>query len=239
MLLCGWALAAYIAVSASMTRSSTDCPGSATRRPMLVPQVMRRSPISRLSPRALRILLATRRALTRLDFGSITANSSPPRRATVSVSRTACCSRREITRRTSSPALWPNVSLMPLKESRSRTSSAGGSLAPGRLRKGVAQDRVERRPVGKLGQRVGQRHPFELDLGFAQHRRSAFDAFLEFLVDGLQVIGHQVDPGNDRGDVVPGTGVRESGSSGHRRRFGRCLRRGHAAWGPADQYSLV
>ena len=112
-------------------------------------------------------------------------------------------------------------------------------FAPGRLGKGVAQDRVERRPVGKLGQRVGQRHPLELDLGFAQHRRPAFDAFLEFLVDGLQVVGHQVDPGDDRGDVVPGTGVREYGWSGHRRRSGRCLRRGRAAWGPADQSSLV
>ena len=124
--LCGWALAAYIAVSASITRSSTDWPGSATRTPMLVPQVIRRSPISRLSLSAFRILLATRRARTRLDLGSMTANSSPPSRATVSVTRTASWSRRAITRRTSSPALWPSVSLMPLKESRSRISRAGG-----------------------------------------------------------------------------------------------------------------
>ena len=77
---------------------------------------------------------------------------------------------------------------------------------------GVAQDRVECRPVGKLGQWVGQRHAFEFHLRLAQHGRSAFDPLLELLVDGLQVISHQVDAGNDGGDVVTGPRRRDPGA---------------------------
>ena len=85
-------------------------------------------------------------------------------------------------------------------------------LAPRGLGQGMAQDRVECCPVGELCQGVGQRHALELDLRLSQHGRAAFDPLLQLLVDGLQVISHQVDAGNDGGDVVPGPGMRDPGA---------------------------
>ena len=165
MLLCGWALAAYMAVSASMTRSSTDWPGSATRRPMLVPQVIRRSPISRLSPSALRILLATRRARTRFDLGSMTANSSPPRRATVSVVPDRFLQPpgdhpEDVIPRAVSQRVVDALERVEIEDQQRRRH-----FAPGRLREGMAQHRVQCGPVGQLGQRIRQRHPLEAQPG--------------------------------------------------------------------------
>ena len=54
----------------------------------------------------------------------MTANSSPPSRASVSSSRSSSFSRGPIWRSTSSPAWWPSVSLSSLKPSRSINSSA-------------------------------------------------------------------------------------------------------------------
>ena len=97
-----------------------------------------------------------------------------------------------------------------LEESRSRTSRAGG-ISP-RDVSARAWLRTELSAVLLASWVSGSEgHPLELDLGLAQHRRPAFDAFLEFLVDGLQVVGHQVDPGDDRSDVVPGTGMGNPG----------------------------
>ena len=65
---------------------------------------------------------------------SITANSSPPRRATVSAGRTQARRRSATATSSSSPTAWPSVSLTVLKSSRSMnstaTSPASGSRAP-------------------------------------------------------------------------------------------------------------
>ena len=54
------------------------------------------------------------------------ANSSPPSRAAVSPARMHPRMRRATSTRTSSPATWPNVSLIALKSSRSRRSTEHG-----------------------------------------------------------------------------------------------------------------
>ena len=56
--------------------------------------------------------------------GSSSVNSSPPRRARVSPSRTASCTRLPMARSRSSPTECPSESLMCLKRSRSRNSTA-------------------------------------------------------------------------------------------------------------------
>ena len=57
---------------------------------------------------------------------SSTANSSPPRRATVSSGRTASRSRCATICRSRSPVWWPRVSLTSLNRSRSRTNKRDG-----------------------------------------------------------------------------------------------------------------
>ena len=57
----------------------------------------------------------------------IMANSSPPRRATVSASRTLSARRRETSTSSRSPTTWPRMSLTSLKRSRSSISTAKGS----------------------------------------------------------------------------------------------------------------
>ena len=52
------------------------------------------------------------------------ANSSPPKRAAVSVARMLVARRSATSRRTSSPAAWPRLSLIVLKSSRSRKMTA-------------------------------------------------------------------------------------------------------------------
>ena len=60
--------------------------------------------------------------------GSITTNSSPPRRATVSPSRTQATSRLEACLSSASPRSWPRVSLICLKRSMSMNISAPSRL---------------------------------------------------------------------------------------------------------------
>lgn len=60
------------------------------------------------------------------QFSRRTPNSSPPRRARVFVSRRLCSSRRLTSHSISSPAGWPQVSLMSLNWSRSMYSRAAG-----------------------------------------------------------------------------------------------------------------
>ena len=88
-----------------------------------------------------------------LRSSSMTTNSSPPSRATVSPSRThaarrwaTCCSSR-------SPMSWPRVSLRVLKLSRSMNSSAPCRCA------GAGSDRLvqpvdQQAAVGQTGQRI-------------------------------------------------------------------------------------
>ena len=60
----------------------------------------------------------------RCKSSRITTNSSPPRRATVSSSRTVRVSRSATRRSTASPTGWPRLSLIFLKWSRSRNNKA-------------------------------------------------------------------------------------------------------------------
>ena len=85
---------------------------------------------------------------------SSTANSSPPRRATVSEERVVltmrcatACSRR-------SPASWPRESLMFLKLSRSRNMTATEALAALRQRERVLHPVAEQVAVGEQRQRI-------------------------------------------------------------------------------------
>ena len=82
----------------------------------------------------------------------ISTNSSPPRRATVSPSRTAACSRSPTWRSTSSPKLWPRLSLMTLKWSRSMNTTAIERVALREHR--LLQAVVEEVAVGQPGERV-------------------------------------------------------------------------------------
>ena len=75
---------------------------------------------------ASRMFSATCSASVRLQAVSSTANSSPPRRATVSVLRTWACSRRATSTSMRSPVAWPAVSLTALKWSRSMKRAQQG-----------------------------------------------------------------------------------------------------------------
>ena len=63
------------------------------------------------------------------QLGRIIANSSPPKRATVSIGRMHSCSAWPTARSTTSPAGWPWVSLTRLKWSMSIISTSAGSPA--------------------------------------------------------------------------------------------------------------
>ena len=94
------------------------------------------------------------------------ANSSPPMRATISVSRTSV-RRRSVTAFSSlSPAGWPSVSLTCLKWSRSSRCD-GDHLATLGARQGVLEPLVEQHAIGQSGQRIVQRHVHDLGLGAA------------------------------------------------------------------------
>ena len=84
----------------------------------------------------------------------MTANSSPPSRATVSDSRTSICRRWPISRSTASPIRCPIVSLISLKPSRSMMSTESGW----RVRKGIGHRHLEailkQRPVRQVRQAV-------------------------------------------------------------------------------------
>jgi hypothetical protein len=82
-----------------------------------------------------------------------TANSSPPRRETMSSPRTADTIRRPASTSSSSPAAWPKLSLTSLKRSRSRNSTA--NTGDRRCGRAIARcRRSSRRPVGQAGQRI-------------------------------------------------------------------------------------
>ena len=82
------------------------------------------------------------------------ANSSPPKRAAVSLARMLVARRSATSRRTSSPAAWPRLSLIVLKSSRSRKMTAMPLLLATVARDGVAHALDEQRAVGQVGDRV-------------------------------------------------------------------------------------
>ena len=85
------------------------------------------------------------------------ANSSPPKRATVSPARSSPCRRGPIARSSSSPAWWPSESLSTLRLSRSTKSSA--TRPPSRVARASAlmQPVEQQRAVRQAGQRVVER----------------------------------------------------------------------------------
>src|SRR5664280_2926967 len=118
------AFAAYMAVSASRSRISAVWLWLPKRRPMLAKAQTARSPMVTGRRNAFKARWATRRACSSVASGIKMANSSPPSRATVSVSRMTLVSRRATSTNTASPAPCPRLSLMVLNSSRSSSSTA-------------------------------------------------------------------------------------------------------------------
>ena len=119
------ALARYIAMSALRSRAAASSPGDAIATPMLVPTTTSCPAITISERRASssrwdRIWTSSGRPAS----SSSTANSSPPRRATESPSRTQPSRRSATVFSSSSPAAWPKRSFTDLKPSRSRNSTA-------------------------------------------------------------------------------------------------------------------
>ncbi|MNC88855.1 hypothetical protein D3C83_47220 [compost metagenome] len=75
---------------------------------------------------AVRILLATAAAPPHGVSGNSTTNSSPPKRATRSDSRSWLCMQRVVSLSNRLPASWPYLSLMVFKLSESIISRAKG-----------------------------------------------------------------------------------------------------------------
>jgi hypothetical protein len=121
-------LAAYMAVSASSRSSSAVWSAVPRRTPMLARAWTYRESRRMCSPRTSRALRATCIAVSMVAPGRRIANSSPPSRATTSLSRTTLLRREATSCSTRSPASWPKRSLTFLKLSRSRSSSAGGGV---------------------------------------------------------------------------------------------------------------
>ena len=91
--------------------------------------------LERLAQRLLQPFGERQRASLRRRVCSIRiANSSPPRRPTMSVGRTWRTMRCATTTRNSSPALWPSVSLISLKRSKSRYITANPRVGSARQR---------------------------------------------------------------------------------------------------------
>ena len=96
---------------------------------------------------------------------AITANSSPPRRATKSLRRMVCRSRSETSSSVASPAGWPWRSLIALKPSRSSASTASGMPGPLRAGDGALERLGQGAAVGQPGQGIVQRQVRQADLG--------------------------------------------------------------------------
>ena len=150
-------LARYIAASASRRTSS----GFAARSlematPTLTPTRCWVWPSGRGASRAARMRSATMRAPATSDRSAqTTANSSPPRRATVSVGRTALRRRWATDVSSWSPASWPSSSLTDLKRSTSMKSTPTHPSRPSRpVRPRPSPSRRTER-FGQAGERVG------------------------------------------------------------------------------------
>ncbi len=92
-------------------------------------------------------------------FSRITANSSPPRRATVSLARTQAVSRAATAFRSWSPTAWPSESLMVLKRSRSMNMKAKPGLVARRVVHRLLEAVVQQHAVGQLRERVARGEP--------------------------------------------------------------------------------
>ena len=120
-------LARYMAASASDSSPSAlrGASGSVTTTPTLAEPKRASPPTVNGSSNASTRRRAIRSACSSSATSShTTANSSPPKRATVSLARSSLRRRGPIARSSSSPAPWPSESLMTLRLSRSRNSTA-------------------------------------------------------------------------------------------------------------------
>ena len=120
------AFARYIAMSAFASNADTSLPSSGkTAMPTLAVIFTPWPPSCISSLTAARIFSANScRPARSGTVSTITTNSSPPNRATRSLSRMQARTRRAISRSNWSPVGWPRVSLMDLKLSRSRKKTA-------------------------------------------------------------------------------------------------------------------
>ena len=91
-----------------------------------------------------------------------TANSSPPRRASVSLGRVISAKRCATSRSSWSPASWPRLSLTCLNPSRSTSSTASGSRERGRPGERLVEAIAEQRAVREPGEAVVERLVGEL-----------------------------------------------------------------------------
>jgi hypothetical protein len=86
--------------------------------------------------------------------GSTRANSSPPSRATVSPSRTLRRSRAEASRRSASPASWPEAVVDLLEPVEVEQQQPDPLAVAARLGQRLPEPVVEQRPVRQPGQGV-------------------------------------------------------------------------------------
>ena len=150
-------------------------------------------------PGALRDPVRQRRASVP---GRISANSSPPIRAAVSVARTTPRSALPTALSTSSPYGCPCASLTALKLSRSSITSASGALTAAGLLQLGGQDLVEAAMVGQPGERVGRRQAPELHLVPVSHGQKRRRAQQADAAEGQQ--GHAVHADSrERDDARP------------------------------------
>ena len=105
-------------------------------------------------------------------------NSSPPRRVTVSVSRTHCFSRSAVCRSTSSPAAWPRLSLIDLEIVEIDEQQRERLRLPLRLRVPAGELILEIQAIRQRGQRVVVRLVVEL-LVLRRRREGDADAIAE------------------------------------------------------------
>src|SRR4051794_4525805 len=152
--------ARYMAASASRRSESAvaPVPDCVVAMPMLAVTVMSR-PSTQKCPES---EPSSRSAIDRASHSpssssQSTTNSSPPKRATLSPDRTAPLSRSATCTRSWSPAAWPRLSLIHLKRSRSRNSTAARTTRPVVSCQGLTQAVEEQGPIGEARQGVVER----------------------------------------------------------------------------------
>ena len=129
---------------------------------MLAPTLSSRPAIQTGSARLLSRRRATELACASCAPSIRTANSSPPRRASVSLGRSSDSKRSATTLSSWSPASWPRLSFTCLNPSRSTRSTASTAERPRGARERLVEPVAEERAVRQPGQPVVERLPGEL-----------------------------------------------------------------------------
>ena len=149
-------LARTIAISASRSSSpGVARPGRPTAMPSDALMNQSRPPIGNGARSSWPMRSAIRRASSTSTIGSrMIPNSSPPKRATVSLGRSVPTSRWPTAARSRSPTAWPTLSLMTLNRSRSSRMTATGSASVRLGRQGVRDPVGQELAVREAGGRV-------------------------------------------------------------------------------------